>query len=80
MVNVARIEEEVPMRFFADITIKCLDCGEPFHFVGVKAGLSPLEPMVSVDATELRAPIAPGAAPLARRNVFVMPPPGHSRS
>lgn len=45
--------------FCADIRIKCTDCDIPFEFVGVKAGLSPREPLASVDAQELRAPIQP---------------------
>lgn len=62
-VNVARLEDTSPMRFFADIKIKCEDCGLPFHFVGVKEfGLSPDEPCLNPDSTELRCPIMPGAA------------------
>ena len=55
-----------PVRnYFADIAISCTDCGLPFHFVGLPSGLSFTRPMVSVDATEMRAPIAPGRAELA---------------
>ncbi len=46
-------------RYSADITIKCRDCGEPFQFIGVKAGLSFAEPMVGIDGEELRCPIGP---------------------
>ena len=35
----------------------CAQCKVRFRFVGMKAGLSYSEPMVSPDATELRAPI-----------------------
>jgi len=44
----------------ADIKIKCIDCGEPFHFKGLPMGCSLITPCVSVDATELRIPIMPG--------------------
>lgn len=61
-------------RFSADVRIRCKECGQPFRFIGVRAGLSPYEPRASVDATELRAPIAPGPAELAMHSEFVMPP------
>lgn len=50
--------------FMADITAQCSNCGTPFHFVGVPAGLSFRRPMVDVAATTMHAPIAPGPAPL----------------
>lgn len=56
-VVVTRIEDV--KGFFADIRVKCADCGLPFEFVGVDAGLSYEKPMASVDAQELRAPIRP---------------------
>lgn len=63
-----------PIRnYIADVTISCAVCGEPFHFVGVEAGLSFAKPMVSVGATELHAPIAPGEGPLPSRMRFEMP-------
>ena len=43
----------------ADIRINCAECGLPFEFVGVDAGMLPNKPMASVDAQELRAPIRP---------------------
>lgn len=46
-------------KFVADITVKCAECGEPFRFVGVPAGLSYEQPMVSIDGLELHAPIEP---------------------
>ena len=61
-VNVARIEhtDNQPMTFSADITINCADCGEKFHFIGVDYGYSPLQPMLSANGLEMRAPIRPG--------------------
>lgn len=50
--------------FQVDLTIACRDCGEPFVWVGPMAiGVSPGQPMVSVDGTELRAPLRPKSAP-----------------
>ena len=46
-------------KFVADVTIKCADCGEPFRFVGVPAGISYDHPMISIDGLELHAPIEP---------------------
>lgn len=48
--------------YFADITVQCEDCEEPFRWNGVRAGLSPSRPMCSVDETELRAPLRPASA------------------
>jgi len=53
--------------FLAEVTVRCLDCGEPFHFLGLEAGLSFTRPTVDVAATTLHAPIAPGVAPLPAR-------------
>jgi hypothetical protein len=46
-------------KFVADITVNCVECGEPFRFVGVPAGLSYEHPAVSIDGLELHAPIEP---------------------
>ena len=40
----------------------CVDCDEPFRWIGVPIGLSPRQPMVSVDETELRAPLRPASS------------------
>src|ERR1041384_870272 len=45
--------------YTADVHISCAACHEKFLFVGLPHGASPYAPMVSIDATELRAPIAP---------------------
>lgn len=65
---IARLGDDgVPIRnYMAEIKIRCSQCGEPFHFVGLPAGISFTRPMVGVDATELRAPIAPGEGPTAQ--------------
>src|SRR3546814_18696807 len=48
--------------YHADIKVNCRDCGEPFRWTGVKAGMSQGRPMCSVDETELRAPLRPASA------------------
>jgi len=48
--------------YTASIRVWCADCGERFRWIGVPAGLSPREPMVSVDETELRAPLRPASS------------------
>jgi hypothetical protein len=48
--------------YSADITIRCIGCGEPFRWTGCPAGLSPARPMVSPDEETLRAPIRPASA------------------
>jgi hypothetical protein len=46
-------------RFMADVRVKCVQCGTPFRFVGLPAGMDYNSPCVSVDACEGRFPIAP---------------------
>ena len=64
-VVVARLAEadDAPATgYVADIKVNCADCGEPFRWTGLPAGFSPREPMVSVDETELHAPLRPASA------------------
>lgn len=49
-VDVNRLEDS--RRFCADIRIKCRECGEPFRFLGLPAGLDLNGASVSVDGTE----------------------------
>ena len=56
-VKVARLLDSG--KFMAEIRVVCLDCDEPFRFVGVQAGLRFDGPAVSIDGLELRAPIEP---------------------
>lgn len=61
-VNVARIPsvEGGPIeRWMADVTVKCVQCGTPFRFIGLPAGVDLNSPMVSIDGTEGRFPIHP---------------------
>lgn len=48
--------------YSADIRVSCHACGEPFRWIGVQAGLMPTRPMVSVDETELHAPLRPASS------------------
>lgn len=48
--------------YSADIRISCLDCDEPFRFIGVPAGLLPSRPACSVDEQELHVPIRPASS------------------
>lgn len=45
--------------YSVNVTIKCAECGIAFRFIGLTAGNHFAEPRVSVDGTELRAPIEP---------------------
>lgn len=56
-------------RFMAEVTIKCRDCGEPFQFLGLDAGLKMQGASVSFDGLEARLAIHPTsqtASPLNR--------------
>lgn len=76
--NIGRLshEEGGPIiGYTAGITVKCAECGLPFRFLGLAAGNHYFEPRVSIDGTELRAPIEPARhekfAPSAS---YTMPP------
>jgi hypothetical protein len=58
-------QEQIPPAsgYSVDLKVCCKDCREPFVWVGpMPIGVSPGEPRVSVDGTELRAPIRPSSA------------------
>lgn len=63
VVNVNRLTksetDSTVIAYSADVRINCIECGLPFEFIGVDAGMMPDKPMASVDAQELRAPIRP---------------------
>jgi hypothetical protein len=67
-VKVARIGDGDPIRnFVAEVSVRCDDCGLPFHFVGPDSGFSFRRPTVNVGATTLHAPTAPGEGPMPER-------------
>lgn len=71
-VDVHRLEDSG--KFIADVRVKCVQCDEPFRFVGLTAGISFDQPTVSIDETELHAPIEPeGEKRLQTRALFQMP-------
>lgn len=63
--------------YTATVAVKCTGCGLSFRFIGIDAGNHHAEPRVSVDGTELRAPIEPAThAKFAPRASYVLPPQG----
>jgi hypothetical protein len=52
--------------YAADVKIHCADCGLPFAFTGLPAGISMTNssPMVSIDGKELRVPLKPSSDPV----------------
>jgi hypothetical protein len=75
-VNVGRITDAgQPLRFVADVTISCVQCREPFRFLGVESGMHFEKPTVSIDGLELHAPIEPELVKtLHTRSRYTMPP------
>lgn len=65
-VDIARVlsaeGDRDPAYFMADITAGCTDCGEPFRWTGLQAGMSPGRPMCSVDEKTLHAPLRAASA------------------
>lgn len=49
--------------FSADVRVRCAECDEPFVFIGVPLGLSPMHPTGSLDGSALSCPIRPASAP-----------------
>lgn len=59
-VEVARISDHIENRatkFYADVRVKCAECGVPFKFRGMLVGLDPAYPRVSMNLQEARLPI-----------------------
>lgn len=66
-VTVGRIGEAetadgLPRAYMAEVRVSCADCGEPFRWRGVKAGLSFGRPTCSVDEATLNAPMRPASS------------------
>lgn len=64
-VSVSRITDSSV--WYADLTVKCVQCGQSMQFIGFPMGLSPGEPMISVSGTELRIPFRPYTEEEAKR-------------
>lgn len=67
-VSVGRItkSEGAPVDYFtADVRIKCADCGLPFQFLGLEAGMDTQGARVSVDGLEARLAVCPQGAELS---------------
>lgn len=80
--NVGRLSEEEggPVTgYHVDVTVKCSDCELLFRFIGLPAGNHYAEPHVSIDGTELRAPIEPALHQVfSPRASYQMPPRGRN--
>ncbi|WP_052372820.1 hypothetical protein [Amycolatopsis taiwanensis] len=62
-VNRLTVIDDGPVEAFAaDIRVNCADCGEPFRWIGAPAGVFGDRPGVSIDETELRAPLRPASS------------------
>lgn len=61
------------LKYIAEISVTCMDCNTPFHFIGPSAGLSFRMPTVNVGATTLNAPIAPGEGPVPTQITYEVP-------
>ena len=48
--------------YSADVNVWCVACGEPFRWIGVRAGLSGGFPTCSVDESTLSAPLRPASS------------------
>jgi hypothetical protein len=57
--------------YSVDVTVKCIQCGIPFSWVGVPGGYSPAQPMMSLDTYTLRAPIIPSPDPVEHAKILL---------
>lgn len=58
--------------YMADVRINCDQCGRPFQFLGLKAGIDIRGAAVSADATEVRLALCPqGEHPSALDRIAV---------
>jgi hypothetical protein len=48
--------------YYAEVSVRCEDCSEPFRWTGLQAGMSPARPMCSVNERTLIAPLRPASA------------------
>jgi hypothetical protein len=74
MTRIARLaDENQPLRFQADITINCQQCGEAFAFLGLPGGMSLFGAACSFDRTEARLAICPvsDTEPLNRETIHL---------
>jgi hypothetical protein len=60
--------------YCADVRVSCAECGLPFRFLGLAAGNHHAEPRVSIDGTELRAPLEPATHERFQPRASYVPP------
>lgn len=51
-------DQDSPHAFMCELRVQCAHCDAPFGFKGMPGGVSPDQPMVSVDTLEARLPLA----------------------
>lgn len=73
-VDVQRISDSAV--WYADVTVTCDQCGQRMEFLGFPVGLSPAEPMTSLDRTEARLPFRPYDEAEAKRRWLNTEPAG----
>jgi len=72
VVHVARLLDSG--KFVAEVRVRCVNCEEPFRFIGLPAGLRFDGPTVSIDGLVLHAPIEPEIeTQLQQRASYQMP-------
>lgn len=52
-------EDDTVVAYYCELHVKCTVCDKPFEFIGLPMGMSPGQPMCSVDGQEARMPIKP---------------------
>lgn len=60
--RITEVDDGPVTGYYLNARVRCVACGEPFRFTGVPAGLSPAQPMCSIDDTTIAMPIRPQSA------------------
>lgn len=61
-------------RFVLEVEVRCTECGEPFRFLGLPAGIAVDRPVLSIDGLEATLPIEPEGEPRLARSTTVHVP------
>lgn len=65
------VDEDRPLRFRADVQVRCAQCGENFMFTGIEdVGYRQARPSVNVNRQEVSLPIAPWDGQIATGNII----------
>lgn len=72
--RISEVEGGPITHYTADVKIKCIECGLPFEFIGMPAGMNRKFPTTNVDFTEAHLPIRPYSNSVATKLSYQVGP------